>query len=74
MFNWHIPLDLPKYGHWQQLTSALPFKSIGKFTATIATALTYPETPEEKSLIIITNFTILEIFKDILFIFVGIIP
>ena len=41
---------------------------MGKFTATIATALTYPETPEEKSAIIITNLAVLEIVEDILLI------
>ena len=47
---------------------------MGKFTATIATALIYPETPEEKSAIIITNLAVLEIVEDILLIFIGKIP
>ena len=43
---------------------------MGKFTATIATAFTYPETPEEKSAITITHLAVLEIVKDILLVFV----
>ena len=43
---------------------------MGKFAATIATALIYPDTPEEKSAITINHLAILEIVKDILLIFV----